>query len=377
MRSVSVGLADHLARGDLTIATCWRVTLSNGSVRTFTDHDRPLLINRETYLASSGYKRTDIQTSAALNVDNLEVGGMLVSPSITEADLLAGIWDNAQIEVFQVNWNNLSQGRVYQRVGKIGEVTLTRGSFVTELRGLMQAYTIGIGEVRTPSCRANLGDARCKVNLAGGSPSFTQTGIIEGVNPDGVTFYDSARTETGPINSVDITDITNANPGVVSLFDAALSLAPGDPVVLSGIVGPERLNTVTTARNPTATSFELGVDTSDTTDYPPYISGGTVTLMGSTAGWFDYGKVTFDADPMLGGLNAGLSQDVKNSLPGQWTLQLPMPYAVHEGDVYTIVAGCDKSFPTCKAKFNNVLNNRSEPWLPGIDKVIQIARRGG
>jgi hypothetical protein len=367
VRTVSVALAAHLASGELTIATCWKVTLEDASVRTFTDHDRDITFSGDIYLAATGYRRTDIQTSSALNVDNLEVGGRLVSPSITEEDLLAGLWDNAEIEVFQVNWADLTQGRVYQRVGKIGEVTLSRGTFKAELRGLMQAYTNNVGEVRTPSCRATLGDGRCKKNLA----AFTVTGTIEGVNDDGVTFYDSARAEVGPAATVAITGITNANPCVVTMADASLALTPNTSVVISGVVGPVALNTATVARNPSGSTFELAVDTSNTGDFPAYGGGGTVTLMGATSGYFDYGKMI-----MTSGASIGIAQDVKSSVVGQWTLQLPFPRGVEVGDSYTMIAGCDKSGPTCVTKFSNKVNFRGEDKLPGIDKIIQPGRHG-
>ena len=37
------------------------------------------------------------------------------------------------------------------------------------------------------------------------------------------------------------------------------------------------------------------------------------------------------------------------------------------GDTFSIVAGCDKTFSTCKAKFDNHENFRGFPHLPGND----------
>lgn len=41
--------------------------------------------------------------------------------------------------------------------------------------------------------------------------------------------------------------------------------------------------------------------------------------------------------------------------------------AIAAGDAFTIVAGCDKRFETCKTKFSNALNFRGFPHLPGDD----------
>jgi hypothetical protein len=344
------------------------VTLSNGTVKAFTDHDQPLVIDGVTYL-TAGYTATDVQSSSEMNVDNMEVDGILESPSITEDDLAAGLWDYAQFQIFQVNWSDLSQGVMFQRVGRLGEVTLNRGQFKAELRGLMQAYYRTIGELTSPSCRADLGDTRCAVSL----PSFTVTGTIEGVNSDGLTLYDSARAEAGPSGGVAVTGVTNANPGHVSLAAALDSSATnGTVITISGVGGMTNINATTVIRNVNNvnTAFDLGVDTTNTQDYHAYTSGGTVTPLGGEAGYFDGGLMTIDD-----GANAGFSREVKTYVPGQITLQLPFPYTVEVGAAYTLVAGCDKSFATCKEKFNNVLNFRGEPYIPGQDKLIQIGRK--
>ena len=46
------------------------------------------------------------------------------------------------------------------------------------------------------------------------------------------------------------------------------------------------------------------------------------------------------------------------------------------GDTFTIRAGCDKQFTTCKAKFSNVANFRGFPHIPGNDFVIENAKAG-
>jgi uncharacterized phage protein (TIGR02218 family) len=115
---------------------------------------------------------------------------VLDSASITEADLYAGVWDYAEVLVFRVNYRSLADGVLYQRRGRLGQVKTGRTTFVAELRGLAQALQQVIGEVYTPSCRADLGDARCGVNLTG----FTATGSVTGVTSRAV-FADTARTQ--------------------------------------------------------------------------------------------------------------------------------------------------------------------------------------
>jgi uncharacterized phage protein (TIGR02218 family) len=47
------------------------------------------------------------------------------------------------------------------------------------------------------------------------------------------------------------------------------------------------------------------------------------------------------------------------------------------GGAFTITAGCDKHFKTCKAKFDNSENFRGFPHVPGIDFALAVPDRGG
>lgn len=90
--------------------------------------------------------------------------------------------------------------------------------------------------------------------------------------------------------------------------------------------------------------------------------------------FFDWGTVTW-----LTGKNKGLSMDVRDSYKGSGfvRLMLPMPHYTEVGDQFQIVAGCDKRRETCAARFNNILNFRGEPDLPGTDQYFKIGAPEG
>ena len=54
----------------------------------------------------------------------------------------------------------------------------------------------------------------------------------------------------------------------------------------------------------------------------------------------------------------------------------PFAHAILPGDAFTVTAGCDKQFATCQAKFDNAVNFRGFPHIPGNDFVTAIARPG-
>jgi len=274
MKTAGSPLATHIGGETTTLATCWKVTRRDGSVFGFTDFDKDLTVDSLVYQAQSGYTRSAIHTIANLAVDNLDIESALDSETLNAADLRAGVWDGATIEIFLVNWANLANGKIILKRGTIGEVELKDMVFRAELRGLSQALSQQIVELYTPDCRADLGDSRCKVNLA----ALTVTGAVTEVS-DRRGFTDTSRAE-----------------------------ADG------------------------------------------YWIGGLVT-------W-------------TGGANMGRKMEVKAFASGAFTLFLPMPSEISEGDTYSLYPGCDKKFSTCKAKYDNVKNFRGEPNVPGNDQVL-------
>lgn len=373
MKDASAELLAELARPRTRSATCWKITLKSGTIKTFTTFNRDLTFQFLRYVAAKSYDPTDIQSKDTLSVDNLQVTGVLSSPSITEDELRAGIWDFAAIEIFVVNYGDMSQGNLILRCGNLGEVRTGKGMFQAAISGLMQAYSRSRGELTSPSCRYQLYEPRCGVNEA----ANTVTGTLEGISEDRMTLFDSNRAEAGPTGGRAIVGITNADPGVVSMTvesPPAAAYAEGQPGTLSGIVGMPLLNVLTIVHNPTTDTFELSTDTSDTGIWGSYISGGIFTPLGADSGWFDGGVFTPTSGPNF---EAGLSMEIKHYIEGQWSLQLPFPYPLLGDETYSMTAGCNKEFFTgCKAKFLNWLNFGGEKDLRGLDQLLQVGRPG-
>lgn len=190
MRVISPQLEAHFGSGLTTLATCWRLTRQDTTELGFTDHDRGLVIDALDYDSIAGFTPTTVESKSNMSVDNLDLEGQTFPSKITESDLLAGLYDYAEVEIFMVNYEDLTQGKLVVKRGRLGEVTLNAQLFHAEVRGLTQHLSQTIGEVYSPSCRAVLGDSRCKVSLA--SVTVTTT-ITEVVNNQ--TFKASALTQ--------------------------------------------------------------------------------------------------------------------------------------------------------------------------------------
>lgn len=210
MITVTPQLKAHFGGNYLTLATLWRVTRTDGTLFYFTDHDQDIVYQGATYLAATGYVPSAVQTSAGLQVDNLEVTSVLDSEFITDADLVAGLWDYAEVIITVVNWADLTMADMVIRRGRMGEVSAGKMSFVAELRGMAQNLQQEIGRLIMPTCNADLGDARCQVVLAG----FTSTGTLTAVT-DGAHFTASALAgATGLFNYGKLTWTGGLNDGL-------------------------------------------------------------------------------------------------------------------------------------------------------------------
>jgi uncharacterized phage protein (TIGR02218 family) len=160
----AVELHAHLQSGATTVCNAWLVTRADGVRFGFTDHDRDLAFDGQTFKASSGLSAGTLQQTTGMSVDNSEALGALSAASVSEADLAAGRFDGAEVQSWLVNWADLDQ-RIVQFRGNFGEVTRKAGSFRVELRGLSERLNLAQGRAYHPGCSAVLGDAACGVDM--------------------------------------------------------------------------------------------------------------------------------------------------------------------------------------------------------------------
>jgi uncharacterized phage protein (TIGR02218 family) len=272
----------HLDSGATTLCHCWKVTRTGAAAMGFTDHDRPLTFDGLTFEAASGFEATALESGLGLSVPNQDIAGALSSAAITEDDLAAGRYDGAGVEIWRVNWADVTQ-RLLIAKGEIGEVRRDAMGFTAELRGIAHRLNAAQGRHYQFACDADVGDARCKVDL-------------------NATAFKGAGSVTAAANSREL-----SASGLGAFAD----------------------------------------------------------------GWFAGGRLVWTS-----GANAGLSQTVKSHIGAALTLWEAMPFAIAAGDGFTVTAGCDKRFATCKAKFANGLNFRGSPLMPGNDWIVASPRDG-
>ncbi len=181
MADFSASLAPELT----TLALCWRIVRSDGVALGFTTHDQPIWLDGLCYASAPGMAPSAVATTDGLAVDTMEVSGALSADTITAGDLAAGRFDGAVVALFMVDWQAAANGRLPLARGTLGEVTrhltASGGSFAATLRGPTAAFEANSVEACSPECRAELGDARCRVDLAPLTVLATIAAVIDAV----------------------------------------------------------------------------------------------------------------------------------------------------------------------------------------------------
>lgn len=179
MSGYDAEMMSHLAGGATTLARAFAVRRSDGVELGFTDHDRDLAFDGLTFSAGTGLTAKAIESGTGLAVDNSEAFGALSSDAITEADILAGRYDGAEVRAWLVNWTDVSMRALVFR-GSIGEVVRKGGGFTAELRGLAEALNRPGGRIFHARCAAVLGDAACRFDTA--LPGYRLERAVEIIN---------------------------------------------------------------------------------------------------------------------------------------------------------------------------------------------------
>jgi len=179
MKNLSNTLKTHMAQEVSTLATCWKITNADGNIIGFTTYDREIIFNGTSYSPANGMTPTAILSSVGLKVDNLEVSSLLGGSAVTKNDIEKGIYDFSKVEIFSVDYTNLAAGSIVLKTGSFGNIKYGRTVFTAEVRGVAQQYTNTITHKYIKTCRAELGDSKCRFDITTATSNGTLATIID------------------------------------------------------------------------------------------------------------------------------------------------------------------------------------------------------
>ena len=165
MRHLPEELADRIESGAATLCHAWLLTRIDGVVAGFTDHDRDLEVDGVVCRASSGWTGGAAESAVGLTPGAAVIGGVLDDAAITEADIAAGLLDRAEVALWRVDWRRPDL-KVRMWVARLARVRREGEAFTADLEGPLAALERVVGRTYGRDCDAQLGDARCTVDLA-------------------------------------------------------------------------------------------------------------------------------------------------------------------------------------------------------------------
>lgn len=230
-----------------TLCECAKITRNDGLVVGITSLDKALTISGVTY-NPSGFTPSALDQSPDLAASNLDADGFLSLPDVAEVEL--GRYDNAKVEIFIYDYEALAVTEVKYFVGNIGQVTLIDGGYTMELRSIRQLLKQDLTQKYSPTCRAELGDARCTKSLTSFTHSGTVTAVTNknvfaasGLSGHAVNYFKYGYVSwTSGLNNGTKMGVDSSNAGVFSLFvPAPFTIQVGD--TFNAIAGCDKLGT--------------------------------------------------------------------------------------------------------------------------------------
>jgi uncharacterized phage protein (TIGR02218 family) len=170
-------------------AVLWRIQRQDGVVLRFTDHGTPITFGDDLYSPVGGVDATAREAHDGLRERNLELLGIINSDDITQDDLRAGKYRKALITERLVDWKYPWLGSWRTRAYWVTDLEFSHQGWKAQVEGVTAVLRRPFGELVTRTCRHNLGDSKCTVNIAAHVDSGTVTAVD---SQDRVRMYDDA-----------------------------------------------------------------------------------------------------------------------------------------------------------------------------------------
>lgn len=177
MQTIPVALKASAVTQNTTFAVALKIVRPDGLVLAVTSHDKDDTISGTLYKSNPGLLVSAMVLQSGAQVGNMELTTVHDGTVFTTIDVVGGLWKNSTFIIFRYDYKTIANGVQPLMAGNVGEVDIRQGTIVAELRDWRQYLQQNIGDASSKTCRARLGDDRCRKDLA----LFTKTGSITGV----------------------------------------------------------------------------------------------------------------------------------------------------------------------------------------------------
>ena len=158
-----------------TVATFWQVYRRDGATFGFTSHDRDLVFAGIRHRSAPGFTPAAIRTTSQISDDSAEVEGVLSHDAISEADLSAGLFDEAGIRIGAVDWESLEYEALYS--GQLGRIEDDKRGFSAQLKSAKLILEQDLVPRTSPTCRAKFCGPGCSLSAVRFTTRHTVVGF--------------------------------------------------------------------------------------------------------------------------------------------------------------------------------------------------------
>lgn len=164
MRNLDAGFIARLQSSSTSLCRAWTFLRTDGFELNLIEHDEDVVFNTRNFIKLHSIDTGQIENLFALNQDSASFEGGFGAGGFSLNDINAGLWENAKATLYVVDWQS-PQYFVQIWQGQINAIKYDNYSFEIDLIGLEAALNQTIGRSFSRLCDANLGDAKCSVNL--------------------------------------------------------------------------------------------------------------------------------------------------------------------------------------------------------------------
>lgn len=241
-RAISAAMLALLASGSAQLAVCLLLTRTDGLVLGLTGWNAAFTFSGVAYEPNSAIAATSARQNADTSADEAETDGILLSGAITESDVRAGLWDNANFQLFLISPSNLSAGSIIVEAGRVGVETLNDGTWKFQLLSWKNLLKQNVQIATSQTCRVKvLGDWQCKLDMTGRSHTVQASAL----SADGLTIttndtqaagyyvYGIALGQSGQNLNIQRQIASNSAGSIVLREPFPFSINDGDSLILT------------------------------------------------------------------------------------------------------------------------------------------------
>jgi uncharacterized phage protein (TIGR02218 family) len=175
MKDLTENTRVSLEDGNFDYVKCFKIKLKNQEILTYTESSEDLSIDGLIYKSSGGFDSNNVEQFSDITENSSNIVAFLNNDEITTQDVLTGKFDNAEIEIFLIDKNNIDNEKIYLNKGYFKDIKFTDNKFYVRIEGILSLLKKTITKTYSPLCRAHFCDKKCKLN----KENYIFTGSVE------------------------------------------------------------------------------------------------------------------------------------------------------------------------------------------------------